>query len=74
MWHHNPLEEWRRNEAAPRRLPSVLKRFPMVSFLYPAVVFVVLIAFALLVAALVLHMAGAKKRSSTFVTSALSGQ
>jgi hypothetical protein len=45
----------------------------MVSFLYPAVVFVVLIAFALLVAALVLHMAGAKKRSSTFVTSALCG-
>jgi|GraSoi013_1_20cm_1032409.scaffolds.fasta_scaffold98484_1 hypothetical protein len=38
--HHNPLEEWRRNEAAPRRLPSVLKRFPMVSFLYSAVVFV----------------------------------
>jgi hypothetical protein len=33
---------------------SVLKRFPMVSFLYPAIVFVVLIAFALLVAALVL--------------------
>jgi hypothetical protein len=73
MWNHNPLEEWRRNEAAPRRLPSVLKQFPMVSFLYPAVVFVVLIAFALLVAALVLHMAGAKKKIKHFCDSALCG-